>query len=124
MITNPVSCIDPFWGNGEIDLPKPEGIAATWAFLKAQCGNTHPGACLPFGMVSTTAYSGGYPTGYGTHKHNTHGAVGKAHSSPCVSGFTHFQHSGTGAVRTYYNYLRVSPFSGDWKTATDLRPLL
>ena len=32
---------------------------------KGLAGNTHPGASLPHGMVSVTAYSGAYPSGYG-----------------------------------------------------------
>ena len=31
---------DPFLGNDAIALPEPEGIAATWFFVKAQTGNT------------------------------------------------------------------------------------
>ena len=30
-------------------------------------------------------------------------------SRPQASGFTHFQQSGTGAIRKYYNYVRVTP---------------
>lgn len=59
--------VDPFWGNGEINLKEPQGIAATWFFVKAQTGNTHPGACLPLNMVSMAPYNGAYPTGYGLH---------------------------------------------------------
>ena len=32
--------VNVFQGCGEIDLPKPEGIAARWFFIKAGCGNT------------------------------------------------------------------------------------
>ena len=44
--------VDVFYGSGEIDHPIPEGIAATWYFIKAQCGNTHPHAALPFGKIT------------------------------------------------------------------------
>ena len=56
--------VDVFYGNGEIDLPKPEGIAKTWQLLKGLCGNTSPAAALPFGKFTCGPYSGGYPTGY------------------------------------------------------------
>ena len=29
--------VNVFQGSGEIDLPKPEGIAAAWYFIKAGC---------------------------------------------------------------------------------------
>lgn len=104
--------VDPFWGNGEIDLPRPEGIAAAWMFLKAQTGNTHPGATLPFGMVSACAHSGAYPCGYGTHAPNTHGRVPKRFPANCANGFAHFHPSGTGAVGVYYNFFKVQPLAG------------
>ena len=59
---------DLFHGSGTIDLPKPEGIAASWHFIKALCGNTHPGATLPFGKYSVCPYSGAYSAGYGINK--------------------------------------------------------
>ncbi|MEP4810024.1 MAG: hypothetical protein ABJ118_15685, partial [Luteolibacter sp.] len=49
--------VDPFLGYAEKDLPKAEGIAARWWCAKPPVGNTHPGACLPFAMVSACAYS-------------------------------------------------------------------
>jgi hypothetical protein len=69
----PVEWVDPFLGNGATGLPKPKGIASTWSWLKAQVGNTHPGACYPFGMLSACAYSGAYVTGYGLYKISTSG---------------------------------------------------
>ena len=104
--------VDPFHGNGVIDLPKPEGIAATWFFIKAQSGNTHPGACSPYGMVSACSYSGNYITGYGLNKPNTHSSVRLRHTENCASGFTHFQQCGTGAIETYYNYFKSIPLNG------------
>ncbi len=102
---------DLFWGNGEIRLPKPEGIATTWMFLKAQTGNTHPGATLPFGMVSACAHSGAYPTGYFVNAPSYNGEVPKMFKENCADGFAHFHHSGTGAVGIYYNYFRTTPLS-------------
>ncbi|MBW6434391.1 glycoside hydrolase family 92 protein [Actinoplanes hulinensis] len=72
-------------------------------------GNTHPGATSPFGMVSACAYSGAYPTGYGRYAKNTEGVPEDMFGRMQASGFTHFQQSGTGAIRKYYNYVRVTP---------------
>ena len=101
--------VDPFVGTGITDLPPPTGLAATWWWPKPQVGNTHPGATAPFGMVSACAYSGAYPTGYGTFDLSTEGVPTPIHDSLTASGFTHFQQSGTGAIRKYYNYFRVTP---------------
>jgi putative alpha-1,2-mannosidase len=60
-------------------------------------------------MVSACAYSGGYPTGYGPYDFNTEGVPRTLHNGPVASGFTHFQQSGTGAIRKYYNYFHVTP---------------
>ena len=101
--------VDPFLGTDVTDLPPPEGVAATWWWPKPQIGNTHPGATYPFGMVSACAYSGAYPTGYGCYDLSTEGRPERLFDRPCASGFTHFQQSGTGAIRKYYNYVRVTP---------------
>ncbi len=63
----------------------------------------------PFGMVSACAYSGAYPTGYGRYAKNTEGVPEEMFDRLQASGFTHFQQSGTGAIRKYYNYVRVTP---------------
>lgn len=104
-----IESVDPFIGTGVTDLRPPTGLAATWWSPKPLVGNTHPGATHPFGMVSACAYSGGYPTGYGPFDLNTEGVPSTIHDSPVASGFTHFQQSGTGAIRKYYNYFRVTP---------------
>ncbi len=101
--------VDLFLGNGEVDTPVPQGVAAAWNWLKAQVGNTHPGACSPFGMVSAGAYSGAYPTGYGLYAPSTHGPVPKMFDHKTATGFTHFHHSGTGFIGRFYNYYRVIP---------------
>ncbi|MDN4483600.1 glycoside hydrolase domain-containing protein [Demequina lignilytica] len=101
--------VDPFIGTEATVLPEPSGIAATWWWPKPQVGNTHPGACYPLGMVSACAYSGGYPTGYGLYDLSTEGVPTRLHDRAVTSGFTHFQQSGTGAIRKYYNYFRVTP---------------
>lgn len=101
--------VDPFIGTSATDLPEPHGLAETWWWPKPQVGNTHPGATYPFGMVSACAYSGAYPTGYGQYQLNTEGLPPLLYESQIASGFTHFQQSGTGAIRKYYNYFRVTP---------------
>lgn len=101
--------VDPFLGTGATDLPPATGLAATWWSPKPQVGNTHPGACHPLGMVSACAYSGAYPTGYGRYDISTEGVPTALVDAQVASGVTHFQQSGTGAIRKYYNYLRVTP---------------
>jgi putative alpha-1,2-mannosidase len=104
-----IEYVDPFIGSSATDLPAPLGLAETWWWPKPQVGNTHPGATYPFGMVSACAYSGAYPTGYGRYELNTEGVPPELYDSQIASGFTHFQQSGTGAIRKYYNYFRVTP---------------
>lgn len=108
------SLVDPFLGHAEKDLPKAKGIAARWWCAKPPIGNTHPGACLPFGMVSACAYSGAYVTGYGRYGLSLSG------DSPPVMydrhealGIAHFQQTGTGRIRMYYNYLLTAPLIED-----------
>ncbi|WP_353810274.1 glycoside hydrolase domain-containing protein [Agromyces sp. SYSU T00194] len=101
--------VDPFIGTEVTSLPEQTGLAATWWWAKPQVGNTHPGATYPLGMVSACAYSGAYPTGYGRYDLNTEGVPRTIHDEPVASGFTHFQQSGTGAIRKYYNYFRITP---------------
>ncbi|WP_344620580.1 GH92 family glycosyl hydrolase [Dactylosporangium salmoneum] len=96
-------------GTAATALPPARGLAATWWWPKPQVGNTHPGATSPFGMVSACAYSGAYPTGYGRYGKNTEGVPEEMFDRLQASGFTHFQQSGTGAIRKYYNYIRVTP---------------
>lgn len=101
--------VDPFIGTEQTSLPPASGLAATWWWPKPQVGNTHPGATYPLGMVSACAYSGAYPTGYGRYDLSTEGLPPVLHDRQVASGFTHFQQSGTGAIRKYYNYFRVTP---------------
>ncbi len=109
MPRSPVSEVDPFIGCAAAQLPEPQGLARTWWWPKPQVGNTHPGACSPFGMVSACPYSGAYPTGYGLYQKGTEGAPVPLFDEYSATGFTHFQQSGTGAIRKYYNYFRVTP---------------
>ncbi len=107
-----IGAVDPFIGTEATELPSPTGLAATWWWPKPQVGNTHPGACSPLGMVSACPYSGAYPTGYGRYDRNTEGVPPARYDDLTASGFTHFQQSGTGAIRKYYNYFRVTPMLG------------
>jgi putative alpha-1,2-mannosidase len=101
--------VDPFIGTEVTDLAHRTGLAARWWSPKPQIGNTHPGATYPLGMVSACAYSGAYPTGYGRYDLSTEGVPAPMHDRQLASGVTHFQQSGTGAIRKYYNYFRVTP---------------
>ena len=94
---------------GHEPAPQQQGLAKTWWWPKPQVGNTHPGATYPLGMVSACAYSGAYPTGYGRYDLGTEGLPTEMYDRQVASGFTHFQQSGTGAIRKYYNYFRVTP---------------
>ena len=113
----PAGLVDPFWACEKTSLPQTRGIGAAWYYLKAQTGNTHPGAALPYGMVSVLAYSGAYPTGYGLNAQSSSGAPalmldginlppgGKGFSPDnqyTCTGFAHFQPSGTGSIGNYY----------------------
>ena len=105
--------VNVFQGTGEIDLPKPEGLAARWFFIKAGCGNTSPAACLPFSAMSVSPYSGGYPTGYGDHLPNSFARPARFPEGKGLLGFAHLQQSGTGAIGFYYNYAVVTPRYAD-----------
>lgn len=104
--------VDVFHGTGEIELPQPEGAAASWHAIKGLCGNTSPGAVLPFGKYSVAPYSGGYSSGYGVNRMNCGGPIGRIGDAMRLRGFSHFHNSGTGATNIYYNYAVVKPFYG------------
>lgn len=101
--------VNVFQGCGEIELPKPQGIAAKWFFIKAGCGNTSPAALVPYGAVSVAPFSGGYPTGYGNHCPNSHSRPAKFKDGEKLRGFSHIHQSGIGAMGYYYNYAVVTP---------------
>lgn len=105
------SFVNVFQGSGKIDLPKPEGLASKWLFIKAQCGNTTPAAAYPFGKMSLCAYTGAYPTGYGNLVPNSCGDPQSFDAK--VHGFSHMHVSGTGGIRAYYNYAVTSPIIGN-----------
>lgn len=114
---------DVFYGNGETDRFFEDGLASKWFYIKALCGNTHPHATLPFGRMSVGAYSGAYPTGYGTHWCNSCGGIKKLHEAQVARGFSHLHQTGTGGIRYYYNYAIASPIYGEVANALEFRPL-
>ncbi len=110
-----------FHGNGEMELNNPEGIAATWFFIKAQSGNTVPHAVLPFSKMSVGAYSGAYPCGYGVNNPNYCGRVTKKYPEKCFRGLSHIHHSGTGGIGYYYNYALTSAFYDSLSLAFEMQ---
>ncbi len=105
-------CVNIFHGSGEIDLPAPQGVGASWCFIKGLAGNTSPAAMLPFGKYSVSPYSGGYSSGYGVNRKNCGGPVRKLGDKLRLRGFSHFHLSGIGAADIYYNYAVVKPYYG------------
>ncbi len=84
------------------NLPR---IDTGWFDVREIYGATHPGATLPFGMVSSSVmgrllYKTGFPTGYDAGN---------------FYGLTHFHSTGPGTIRWYYNYLMLTPVSGEKK---------
>lgn len=102
---------DPFWGNGATAAPPGKGVAKHWNWLKAQSGNTHPGALLPFGWVSVLPYSGAYSSGYGCIGVSSDGEAPRMFERPMAKGFTHFHTTGVGFLGEFYNYLLLTPVS-------------
>ncbi len=113
--------VDVFQGVDEIDLPEPEGLAAAWRLIKGRCGNNTPAAALPFGRLTAGCYSGGYSSGYGRLKYNTHGDIPKLYEKNKFKGMSHIQNDGTGDIDTFYNYAVLSPFVGELKSSAQPR---
>lgn len=113
--------VNVFQGSGEIDLPKPEGVAAAWHFIKGLAGNTHPGAALPFGKLTCGCYNAGYPTGYGNHEPNYGEPIRKFGGREETLGFSHLHQSGTGAIGVYYNFAVTAPFYGQLRQSARRR---
>lgn len=113
--------VDVFQGVDEIDLPKPEGLAAAWRLIKGRCGNNTPAAALPFGRLTAGCYSGGYSAGYGRIMYNTHGEIPKLYDRNKFKGMSLLQNDGTGDIDTFYNYAVLSPFVGELKSSAQPR---
>lgn len=105
--------VNPFHGNGFVELPKAEGIAKTWYPIKALYGNTHPGATLPFGKYSVCPFSAGYASGYGNNVVDPEKYVPNDIELLRLRGFSHFQQSGTGFIVIFYNYAVTTPYYGE-----------
>lgn len=113
--------VNVFQGCDEIALPEPKGVAAEWELIKGLCGSCTPGAALPFGRITACCYSGGYSSGYGRLKSNSHGPIGKLWDRNKFRGVAHIQNDGTGYIDTFYNYAVVSPFYGELAHSADAR---
>lgn len=109
--------VDSFWGCGAVTNPESQGMARGWNWLKAQVGNTHPGAVLPFGWVSVCAYSGNYSSGYGRWGNSSGGAPRLVDEQLKAYGFTHFHNSGVGYISRFYNYFLFTPSAATLETA-------
>ena len=109
--------VDPFWGCGAVRNPESQGMARGWNWLKAQVGNTHPGAVMPFGWVSACAYSGNYSSGYGRWGNSSGGAPRLVDERLRAYGFTHFHNSGVGYIGKFYNYFLFTPSAEGAETA-------
>ena len=101
--------VNVFYGSEETSKKINGDISDSWVYLKGMCGNTHPGAAEPFGRMSVCSYSGGYPTGYGTHCPNFSGKIKKYIPEKAMYGFSHMQPYGTGSIGCYCNYCIVTP---------------
>lgn len=100
---------NPFWGNAGTASPAAEGMARNWNWLKAQTGNTHPGALLPCGWVSAVPYSGAYSSGYGITGVSSNGPAPVAFDRKYAWGISHFHTTGVGYLGYFYNYFLVTP---------------
>ena len=111
--------VDVFLGTGFVDLPKPQGFAASWHFIKAITGNNTLAAVLPFGKISACAYTGGYTSGYGNRYVNCNPTETRTFGNELkCRGFSHLHQHGTGMIGTYYNYFLTTPHYGDtWEAS-------
>ena len=105
--------VNVFQGTGKSVIPKENTLYSKWNLLKGKAGNTSPSACLPFGNVACSPYSGGYSSGYGCFKRNGWEIPEEFFDGDKLIGFSHFTHSGSGAFGFYYNYLLTVPFKGE-----------
>ncbi len=105
-----INNVNIFQGTRGSTKPKENTLYSKWNLLKGKAGNTSPSACLPFGNVSCSPYSGGYSSGYGNFKCNGGEEPETFFDGDKLIGFSHFTHSGSGAFGFYYNYLVTVPF--------------
>ena len=113
--------VNVFQGTGKSVTPEKGSLFSKWTLLKGKAGNTSPSACLPFGCVACSPYSGGYSSGYGNFMRNGELPPEKFFEGDKLIGFSHFTHSGSGAFGFYYNYLVTVPFQGGLAEILDLK---
>lgn len=112
--------VNVFQGTGR-SVKVEGGMFSRWNMFKGKAGNTSPSACLPFGCVACSPYSGGYSSGYGSFKINSGEYVQSFFEGDKLIGFSHLTHSGGGAFGFYYNYLVTVPFRGELSDAFMLK---
>jgi putative alpha-1,2-mannosidase len=113
--------VNIFQGTRGSTKPQEGTLYSKWNLLKGKAGNTSPSACLPFGNVACSPYSGGYSSGYGNFTRNGGEEPGHFFEGDKLIGFSHFTHSGSGAFGFYYNYLVVVPFKGELADVHNLK---
>ena len=113
--------VNVFQGTGRSVIPREDTLFSKWNLLKGKAGNVSPSACLPFGAVACSPYSGGYSSGYGNFKPNGKLPPEKFFEGDKLIGFSHFTHSGSGAFGFYYNYLVVTPYIQDETNVRELK---
>ena len=123
MKNNILKNLNVFQGVGESVEPEKNSFFSRWNLLKGKAGNTSPTASLPFGNVTCSPYSGGYPTGYGNLQRNGGEKPKTFFEGDKIIGFSHFTHSGVGAIGCYYNYLLTVPHKGELSEIRNLREI-
>lgn len=118
-----INYVNVFQGTRGCTVPKNETLYSKWNLLKGKAGNTSPSACLPFGNVCCSPYSGGYSSGYGNFTVNGWEIPNTFFDGDKLIGFSHFTHSGSGAFGFYYNYLVTTPFKGGFADIFNLKSI-
>ena len=113
--------VNVFQGTGKSSIPAEGTLYKQWNLLKGKAGNVSPAACLPFGCVACSPYSGGYSSGYGNFVPSGSAYPSNFFEGEKIIGFSHFAHSGCGAFGFYYNYLVVAPYLNDFKNSQGLK---
>ena len=120
---NSINNVNVFQGTKGSTKPIENTLYSKWNLLKGKAGNTSPSACLPFGNVSCSPYSGGYSSGYGNFKRNGGEEPERFFDGDKLIGFSHFTHSGSGAFGFYYNYLVTIPFKDSLEDIHSLKDI-
>ena len=118
-----IQYVNVFQGTGKSTMPQANTMYSKWNLLKGKAGNLSPSACLPFGNVACSPYSGGYSAGYGNFKRNGALIPETFFEGDKIIGFSHFTHSGSGAFGFYYNYLLTVPYHGDLADIHNLKEI-